>query len=85
MPGQTLNTTTCFKIGRGGNPGSGTNGGLGGASSYAKGGDGGPGPTAVVVVAVPLPFMMKQQVNILSLLLAVAAVVVVAPVVHLIC
>ena len=43
-PGQTLNTTLCFKIGKGGNPGSGTNGGLGGASSYAKGGDGGPGP-----------------------------------------
>ena len=43
-PGQTLNTTLCFKIGRGGNPGSGTDGGLGGASSYAKGGDGGPGP-----------------------------------------
>ena len=32
-PGQTLNTTLCFKIGRGGNPGSGTDGGLGGASS----------------------------------------------------
>jgi len=43
-PGQTINTTLCFKIGRGGNPGSGTEGGLGGASSYAKGGDGGPGP-----------------------------------------
>ena len=42
-PGQTINTTLCFKIGKGGNPGSGTNGGLGGASSYAKGGDGGPG------------------------------------------